>query len=84
MRAGLMRAVGMAIVLLAIGCRTPKPNLKPPTTAEALNPPPSEARFDTPTYPKEAFNTRDSTRKIDNDNIVPVGGKGGMQGLAGH
>jgi hypothetical protein len=70
-------------VLLAIGCRTPKPNLKPPTTAEALNPPPSETRFDTPTYPKEAFNTRDSTRKIDNDqNFVPAGAK--MQGMGGH
>ena len=54
MRAKLVKIVGMGIVLLAFGCRTPKPDLKPPPVAEALNTPPAEKRYDTPTYPKEA------------------------------
>jgi hypothetical protein len=70
------KAAGMGIILVAIGCRTPKPELKPATTAEALNAPPAEKRFDTPAYPKEAFNNRDAIRKLNQDQeIVPVGQK---------
>ena len=64
MRATWVKIAGMVMMLLlAFGCRTPKPDLKPPTTAEVLNTPPSEKRFDSSDYPKEAFNNRDAIRK---------------------
>jgi hypothetical protein len=73
----------MGIMLLALGCRTPKPNLKPPTAEEALNTPPSEKRFDTPVYPKAAFDNRDNTKKLNSDqDIVPMRGPG-MSGMGG-
>ena len=77
MRATWVKIAGMGMMLLAFGCRTSKPDLKPPTTAEALNAPPAERRFDTASYPKEAFNNRDPIRKINPDqDIMPVRGPG--------
>jgi hypothetical protein len=60
----------LILLVLAFGCRTPKPDLKPPMTAEALNTPPSEKRFDSSDYPKEAFNNRDAIRKLDMDQAI--------------
>lgn len=40
---------------LSAGCRTPQPNLKPEKTPEKLVDPPQEARFDSPGYPKQAW-----------------------------
>jgi hypothetical protein len=37
------------------GCRTPQPNLKPDKEAEKFVTPPQDARYDSPAYPKEAF-----------------------------
>jgi hypothetical protein len=71
MRATWAKVAGMGIVLLAFGCRTPKPELKPAPVAEALNTPPAEKRYDTPVYPKEAFNNnRDPIRKLNSDEDI--------------
>ena len=72
-----IRLAGLCTIMsAAIGCRTPKPELKPATTAEALSTPPAERRYDTSAYPKEAFNNRDAIRKLNQDQeIVPVGQK---------
>jgi hypothetical protein len=77
MRATWAKIAGMGIMLAVLGCRTAKPDLKPPVTVEALNTPPAERRFDTPTYPREAFNNRDPLKKLNPDEeIVPVRGPG--------
>jgi hypothetical protein len=82
MRTTWVKIVGMGVMLLAFGCRTPKPELKPPTTAEALNTPPSERRFDTSAYPKEAFGNRDALKKLEADQaIMPVKGSMGAGGV---
>ena len=56
--AGFARSVGMALLLavVAIGCRTAQPDLKPAPQPEVLTiPPPSEARFGKSEYPAQAF-----------------------------
>jgi len=81
MHATWVKIAGMGLLLLAFGCRTPKPNLKPPVTADVISTPPSEKRFDTPVYPKEAFNNRDELKKLnDQQDIMPVRGAGTMPG----
>jgi hypothetical protein len=81
MRATWINVAVLGIVMLAFGCRTPKPELKPATSAEALSTPPAEKRYDTPTYPKEAFNNRDAIKKLNPDqDITPVRGPGTMPG----
>ncbi len=77
MQATWVKITSMGVLLLALGCRTPPPNLKPPPTKEVLATPPSEKRFNSSDYPKEAFNDRDPLKNL-NDNggpIVPTGGK---------
>ena len=73
------------MLLLTPGCRTPKPVLKPATSAEALNMPPDEKRFNVSTYPKEAFNNRDQIRKLDDqaNPITPVRGPTSGMGRPG-
>jgi hypothetical protein len=83
MGAAWAKIAGTGLVLLAFGCRTPQPNLKPPATPEALNTPPQERRFNASDYPKEAFNDRNPLRKLDVDQpVVPVRGPG-MPGQPG-
>jgi hypothetical protein len=70
------KILGLAMMLLAFGCRTPKPNLKPETKPEVCVTPPSENRFNSPVYPKEAFNSRDDGRRIDDSAAMqPTPGK---------
>jgi hypothetical protein len=80
MRAGAAWAklIGSGLMMAVLGCRTPKPDLKPASTVEALNSPPAEKRFDSPAYPKEAFNNRDAIRKLNQDqgDVLPVRGPG--------
>lgn len=77
MRGMWVKVSGLAVMVLALGCRTQVPNLKPPPAQEAFNAPPSEKRFNTSDYPKEAFNNRDPLRKVNPDqDIVPVRGPG--------
>lgn len=72
---GKIAGVGM-LALVLIGCRAPQPDLKPPTEPEALRVPPSEARFNSSTYPKEAFLTRDRDPLKKPGDIVPAQGFG--------
>ncbi len=51
---GSCMALAICLAILG-GCRTPQPNLKPDKTAEKLVEPPREDRFDTPGYPKAAY-----------------------------
>lgn len=84
---GRVGALG-AMMLLALGCRTPQPNLKPPPEREVMNPPPSETRFNTASYPKEAMKQDDPIKlKAASANApgggMPGAGGGGMPGMGG-
>ena len=71
MRATWVTTAGtVAMLLLTLGCRTPRPDLKPGPVAEVFNSPPAERRFDSSDYPKEAFNNRDAQHKLDMDQAV--------------
>jgi hypothetical protein len=79
---------GSCIVLFGclalLGCRTTPPNLKPPKAPEVLTPPASEARYDSPDYPKQAFSQPDDPGKrmiMDGKNQPGGGGMGGMGGM---
>ena len=67
--------LGLGFVLLILGCRTPKPDLKPAKSAEVLSTPPSEKRFNSSDYPKEAFMDRNSIKNMNDDLITPAMGK---------
>lgn len=51
------------VLLLAAGCRTTTPELKPSAEKEVLRSPPSDARFSSGGYPKQAFDTSDPTKR---------------------
>ena len=51
------------LLLLTVGCRTPQPNLKPAKAPEVLTDPPREGRFESSSYPKQAFD--DAPRRLD-------------------
>jgi hypothetical protein len=78
------------LALLA-GCRTPQPNLKPEKTPEVLTTPTNEARYDSPGYPKQAFDTRDPTKIYSLDDkgsaattaMDQAPGSRGMGGMSG-
>lgn len=57
------------------GCRTPQPELKPPKSAEVLNVPPREDRYDSPGYPKAAYEKMvdPAIRLMDTNNGVAPG-----------
>jgi hypothetical protein len=74
------------LLFVTVGCRTTQPVLKPDKQPEVLNVPPQEARFNTSTYPKMAF--EDSSPKnnpaLNKDGVMPTrGAMGGMPGGAG-
>ena len=48
-------AILVICLALLVGCRNTQPNLKPEKTPEKLVDPPQEARYDTPGYPRQAF-----------------------------
>ena len=77
----------LLVVCLAIlaGCRTPQPNLKPEIPKEQLVSPPQDTRYETSTYPKQAFDTpTDPSKRMQDDmknGVTPTrGGGGGMGG----
>ncbi len=86
MRAAAVALCGlMALVSLSAGCRTPHPELKPAKQPEVASvPPPSDGRYDTPGYPKEAFNNQDIFRRRDPTNqdstVMPARGSMGPGG----
>jgi hypothetical protein len=87
-----MRAAGlvffglMVLGSLIVGCRTAQPELRPPKQPEVANVPPlTDARYDTATYPKEAFNNQDIFRRRDLTNQDPsVMPTRGMMGPGGN
>lgn len=60
----VLLAIALVLAASSSGCRTPKPDLKPPKEAEVLNMPTAESRFDNPEYPKQAMNSQDPTKRI--------------------
>ena len=73
-------------LLILIGCRSPRPNVKPPYTIEQYNKPPEEARYNNfPTYPKDSLDMA-TTKKKDAGPLGPPspsgiqrpGGPGGI------
>ncbi|MBI3410192.1 MAG: hypothetical protein HY040_17770 [Planctomycetes bacterium] len=79
-----VKLAGLGILGLAlIGCRTTQqPDLKPPNSPETLTPPPSDARYNSPGYPKEALVNRDPQKKP--GDIVPAQGFGSQPGRPGY
>ena len=56
MTAKWINCAALAICLaLLVGCRSTQPDLKPEKTPEKLVDQPQEARFDSPGYPKQAY-----------------------------
>ena len=88
--AGLCKTLGCALVMLvaAVGCRTPQPDLKPAKQPEVLTVPPSEARFNSSQYPDLAYrDMNDRFRKPLDSNanpILPARGLGGAMGPGGN
>jgi hypothetical protein len=76
---GWLGKLGTLAVLLVVmaGCRTSQVDLKPPPAPEVLNPPPSEARFNTPNYPRQALNIDDPGKRLGagtNQGVIPARG----------
>jgi hypothetical protein len=73
---------------LSAGCRTPQPNLKPDKAPENLIPPPPDQKYDTPGYPKAAFDAPTDPSKQAMDpktmgsgrNSMSAGAPGGLPG----
>lgn len=84
MKLPLLARAGLLLVLV-VGCRATQPDLQPPKEAEVLVTPPSEARYNNPTYPSAAFRDRNRTLKGKLDDTLnpaligagPRGGNGG-------
>jgi hypothetical protein len=71
--------VSVYLVVLAAGCRTPQPNLKPADQPEVLSIPPADARYNTSSYPRQAFATDDPSKRFGGANsqqVIPA--RGGM------
>lgn len=79
----------MLMICLGIlaGCRTSRPNLKPDTTKEQFVSPPMDARYETSTYPKQAYDTpSDPGKRLFEDKngmVMPARGGAGMPGMGG-
>lgn len=77
MRVGLSAIVMLSVLLVALGCQSSRPELRPPKEPEQLTAPPAEQRFNLPTYPKEAFNNREPLKKLSpNQDIMTTKGTG--------
>ena len=74
------------LLFLAVGCRTTQPVLKPDKQPEVLNVPPQEARFNTSTYPKMAFDdplSKNNPLTMPKDGVMPTRGSMGAPGMGG-
>jgi hypothetical protein len=71
----------VGLMALAAGCRTMPPEVKPPKQPEVLSVPPSEPRYNTSVYPKEAFNSSDPFKRKEDNSVMParMNGMGGPQ-----
>ena len=80
----------IGLLVLAVGCRSTQPTLKPPEEPQRLVLPPSEARYNSSEYPKQALSTpEDPTKRLTFDpkgaggmgrNSMMPGGMGGRGG----
>lgn len=85
-------AIAALCLALTLGCRSPQPILKPEKIPEKLVEPPQEARYDTPGYPKQAYDKlADPSRSVfdaKTNGVVPTRGSsmggGGMNGMGGY
>jgi hypothetical protein len=76
-----MRCLG-AVLLVAAGCWTTEPTVKPPPHPEEYVPPPNDLRFtQPPVFPKEA--QRDFQKNSDDSNGLGPPGKQGPKFGAG-
>jgi hypothetical protein len=82
-------AILAVCLALLVGCRTPQPVLKPNKVAEKLVDPPQDRRYDSPGYPKQAYDKLDdpAQRAMDAKNtpgVMPTRGSmtpgGGLPG----
>ena len=80
------RWAGVGLLLtLAIGCKSPPPNLKPPIGPDELNKPPMVSRYDNPEWPKEVLvdaNPKTKTNKDDPAFKGPGGMTNNLGGMA--
>jgi hypothetical protein len=60
---GKLGVLGLLLGVM-VGCRTTQPNVKPVDGPEVLHAPPQEARFNSPSMPKEAFNRDDPAKRL--------------------
>ena len=69
------------LLALAIGCKLPPPNLRPPDGPEELNKPPEIARYNDVKWPKECMVDPNLRIKDKDDNPFKSGAPnmGGMQ-----
>ena len=63
--------IGCLAMLFLTGCKTSRPDLKPPKQAEVFNPPYATI---SPNYPKAAFNTDDASKQmlLDPGGVLPA------------
>jgi hypothetical protein len=76
--------LAICLAVSMVGCRTAQPNLKPPETPERLvSPPPG--LFDSPEYPKLAFDAQQDPyrRQLDMKAMGQAGGRGSMMPASG-
>jgi hypothetical protein len=72
----------MVFLALSAGCRTPQPNLKPEKTPETLVAPPEDPKYDSPGYPKQAFDAPQDPTKNAMDPKTMGSGRSSMSGGA--
>lgn len=87
MKLPLLARAGLLLVLV-VGCRATSPELQPPTEKEILVTPPSEARYNNPTYPSAAFRDRNRGLKgklddLANPALIGAGPRGGNANFGG-
>ncbi|MBX9679318.1 MAG: hypothetical protein K2X38_11195 [Gemmataceae bacterium] len=74
-KGSLGTAAALLLMAAVVGCRTPRPDLKPLKSPEVLAMPPNENRFDTPRYPAQALRKEDSLKAVlKNNPIIPTQG----------
>ena len=70
-------------LLLAVGCRTTQPDVKPRPEPERYAGPPPERRYEVAGYPKQAFDAPVDPMKRDDGKIMQAGGMGMRPGGMG-
>ncbi len=76
-RWGWITPLAMLLVVLTVGCKSTRPDLKPAKEPEVLNPPPASIVGNN-VYPKQAYNTDDPAKRLglDPGQVMPARGPG--------